>query len=235
MPSSSLVVQDILEETTEYGELVLHEGAIKGLYTNQREDLKKNVALANQAWGVSGSAKRACAALLSEIKVNTPKGNWTALIKSGNLNFTESICKDLVSAHDGFLADSNIPDRFLSNISARTLGMIGRCNDSAKKMLLIEQIIACDGIGLPESEAKKLLKPAVKVNRTKAGKKAKKGLDPNATKDETVAYYTKVVDGMQADLDRRADMFKKLTIANQDKAGEIGKLKEQIKALKNAA
>ena len=81
-------------------------------------------------------------------------------------------------------------------------------------------------------QAKKLLKPAVKVNKSKAGKKAKKGLDPNATKDETIAYYTKVVDGMQAELDRRADMFKRVTIANQDKAGEIGKLKEQIKALK---
>ena len=232
MPSSSLVVQDILEETTEYAELVLHEGAIKGLFANQREDLKKNVALANQAWGVSGSAKRACAQLLSEIKQNTPKGNWTALIKSGNLNFSESVTKDLVAAHDGFLADSSIPDRFLSNISARTLGMIGRCNDNAKKMLLMEQIIAVDGIGFPESEAKKILKPAVKINRTKAGKKAKKGLDANATKEETITYYTKVIDGMQADLDRRADMFKKLTIANQDKAAEIGKLKEQIRLLK---
>ncbi len=232
MSSSSLVVQDILDETTEYTDLVLHEGAIKGLFANQREDLKKNVALANQAWGVSGAAKRACASLLSEIKQNTPKGNWTALIKSGSLNFSESVTKDLVAAHEGFLADSNIPDRFLSNISARTLGMIGRCNDNQKKMLLMEQIIAVDGVGFSEADAKKILKPTVKVNRTKAGKKAKKGLDPNATKDEAVTYYTKVVDDMQAELDRRADMFKKLTIANQDKAAEIGKLKEQIRLLK---
>ena len=96
----------------------------------------------------------------------------------------------------------------------------------------MEQIIAVDGIGFPESEAKKILKPAVKINRTKAGKKAKKGLDANATKEETITYYTKVIDGMQADLDRIADMFKKLTIDNQDKAAEIGKLKEQIRLLK---
>ena len=37
---------------------------------------------------------------------------------------------------------------------------------------------------------------------------------------------------MQAQLDRNADLLKKSALANQEKAGEIAKLKEQIKDLK---
>jgi len=231
MSSSALSVLETIEDTLDYSELVLNEGSIKGLYANQRDDLKRNVALANQAWRTSGSAMRGCAAVLHEIRVNTPKGNWKALTKSGDLDFSASIAEDLVAAHQ-WLSDSSIPDRFLTNISARTIGTIARCKDSSKRALVEARIIEVEGRGLSEAEMKKMLKPTVKVNRTKAGKKAKKELDPNATKEETIAYYTKVVDGMQAELDRRADMFKKVTIANQDKAGEIGRLKEQIRELK---
>ena len=233
MSSSALSVLDTLEDTLDYSEVVLNEGAIKGLFANQREDLKRNVALANQAWRTSGAAMRGCAACLNEIRLNTPKGNWKALLRSGDLDFSASIAEDLVAAH-GWLNESSIPDRFLTNISARTIGTIARCKDPAKRALVESRIIEVEGRGLSESEMKKMLKPTVKVNRKKAGIKAKKGLDANASKAETIEYYTKIVDETQSSLDRSMDMIKKLTIANQDKAGEIGRLKEQIKDLKNA-
>ena len=233
MSSSALEVIDNIEETLDYSELVLNEGAIKGLYANQRDDLKRNVATANQAWRTSGSAMRACAAVLNEIRINTPKGNWKALTKSGDLDFSASIAEDLVAAHQ-WLSDSSIPDRFLTNISARTIGTIARCKDPAKRALVEARIIEVEGRGLSEAEMKKMLKPTVKVNRTKAGKAAKKGLDPNASKEETVDYYTKVVNDLQTQVDRSDDLLKKATLANREKAGEIAKLKEQIRELKAA-
>ena len=94
MTSSALEVLDSIEDNLDYSKVVLHEGAIKGLYANQREALKRNVALANEARETSGAAMRGCAACLVEIKDNTPRGNWTALLKGGDLNFSESVAKD---------------------------------------------------------------------------------------------------------------------------------------------
>ena len=234
--SSALELLDTIEDRMEYRDVVLNEGAIKGLFENQREEMKRNVALANQAWRTAGSAVRGCASCLYEIKKNTPKGNWTALIKSGDLDFSESVAKDLVSAHE-WLAGSNIPDRFLTNISARTIGTVARLEDGAVKEKIIEKIVETEGKGFPESELRKMMKGrnSLKINKTGAGKKAKSGLDKNATKEETIEYYTKIVDDQQAQLDRMAQQFKRVTIANQDKAGEIAKLREQIKELKAAA
>ena len=79
---------------------------------------------------------------------------------------------------------------------------------------------------------KKMMRGNVKVNRSKAGKKALKELDANATKAETIDYYTKVVNTLQAQADSFADQLKKAVIANQDKAAKIGKLEEQIRQLK---
>ena len=235
MTSSSLELLDTIEDRIDYKEVVLNEGAIKGLFENQREDMKRNVSLANQAWRTAGTAMRSCAYCLADIKKNTPKGNWTALIKSGDLDFSESVAKDLVSAHD-WLVSSNIPDRFLTNISARTIGTVARLEDGAVKEKIIEKIIETEGKGFPESELRKMIKRnSLKINKKGAGKKAAKGLDPNASKAEVIEYYTKMVDDMQASLDKVGQQLKKAVIANQDKAGEIGKLREQIKELKAAA
>ena len=130
------------------------------------------------------------------------------------------------------LANSSIPDRFLANISARTLGTVSRINDEALRQKVMERIVESEGKGFPESELKKMMRGNVKVNRSKAGKKALKELDANATKAETIDYYTKVVNTLQAQADSFADQLKKAVIANQDKAAKIGKLEEQIRQLK---
>ena len=209
----------------------MHEDVIKGLFPDQRDNIKRNVAIANEAWKTSGTAIRACAYTLNEIKENTPKGNWKALLESGDLDFTKSVALDLVAAHNGLLG-SSIPDRFLANISARTLGTAARVNDPVLKEKIVEKIVETEGRGFPESELRKMLRGNVKVNRTKAGKKALKELDPNATKAEVIDYYTKLVNSVQASADSFADQLKKAVIANQDKAAKIGKLEEQIRQLK---
>lgn len=231
MTSSSLQLLDSLDDNTVGKEVVLHEDVIKGLFPDQRDNIKRNVAIANEAWKTSGTAIRACAYTLNEIKENTPKGNWKALLESGDLDFTKSVALDLVAAHNGLLG-SSIPDRFLANISARTLGTAARVNDPVLKEKIVEKIVETEGRGFPESELRKMLRGNVKVNRTKAGKKALKELDPNATKAEVIDYYTKLVNSVQASADSFADQLKKAVIANQDKAAKIGKLEEQIRQLK---
>jgi len=232
LTSSSIELIDKISYDAEEKEVVLNENVIKGLYPQQRDDIKRNVALANQAWKTSGQAIRACAYTLNEIKENTPRGNWKALLDSGNLDFSKSVAQDLVAAHNGMLANSSIPDRFLANISARTLGTVSRINDEALKQKVMERIVETEGKGFPESELKKMMRGSVKINKGKAGKKALKGLDANATKAETIDYYTKLVDSLQAQADGFADQLKKAVIANQDKAAKIGKLEEQIRQLK---
>ncbi len=232
MTSSSIELIDKISYDAEEKEVVLNESVIKGLFPQQRDDIKRNVALANQAWKTSGQAIRACAFTLNEIKENTPRGNWKALLESGDLDFSKSVAIDLVAAHNGMLANSSIPDRFLANISARTLGTVSRINDEALRQKVMERIVESEGKGFPESELKKMMRGNVKVNRSKAGKKALKELDANATKAETIDYYTKVVNTLQAQADSFADQLKKAVIANQDKAAKIGKLEEQIRQLK---
>ena len=232
LTSSSIELIDKISYDAEEKEVVLNESVIKGLFPQQRDDIKRNVALANQAWKTSGQAIRACAYTLNEIKENTPRGNWKALLDSGNLDFSKSVAQDLVAAHNGMLANSSIPDRFLANISARTLGTVSRINDEALRQKVMERIVESEGKGFPESELKKMMRGNVKVNRSKAGKKALKELDANATKAETIDYYTKLVDSLQAQADGFADQLKKAVIANQDKAAKIGKLEEQIRQLK---
>ena len=221
MTSSSIELIDKISYDAEEKEVVLNESVIKGLFPQQRDDIKRNVALANQAWKTSGQAIRACAFTLNEIKENTPRGNWKALLESGDLDFSKSVAIDLVAAHNGMLANSSIPDRFLANISARTLGTVSRINDEALRQKVMERIVESEGKGFPESELKKMMRGNVKVNRSKAGKKALKELDANATKAETIDYYTKVVNTLQAQADSFADQLKKAVIANQDKAAKI--------------
>ena len=222
-----------LDSVTEETEIVLNENVIKGLFPTQRDKIKRDVALANEAYKTSGTAMRACMYILNEIKENTPKGNWKALLESGDLDFSKSVAIDLVAAHD-WLANSAIPDRFLSNISARTLGGVSRIKDPAIKQLVTEKIVEVDGRGFTESDLRLLTKKTVKVNRTKAGKKALKELDPNATKAEAIEFYTKRINEAQATADGFADQLKKAILANQDKAAKIGKLEEQVRQLKAA-
>ena len=233
MTSSSLAVLDSIEDTLDYSELVLHEDAIKGLFPQQREDMKKNVALSNQAWKTSGAAIRACASTLAAIQANCGEKNFKALIANGDLDFSKDIANNLVKAHE-WLSNSSIPDRFLTNISARTLGDIAREKDPKILNDITEMIIAVEGKGVSESDVRKARKKGVKVNKTKAGRKALKELDPNATKAEAIEFYTKRINEVQATADSAADKLKKAILANQDKAAKIGKLEEQIRQLKAA-
>ena len=237
MSDSALALTQKLSEGLTYKDLILNEGAVANLYENQIADLKKNVALTNIAYFTSGTGVRASAMMLSTIAKNTPPKNFKSLIEGSDLNFSKSVALDLVVGWDYWLIDSNITDALLANFSARSIGKIGRAikKDPTIKGKVKEAVASAGRKGMSESEVNRVLgKGKVKVNRKAAGKKAKKGLDPNASKEQAVTYYTKIVDDLQAQLDRSAETLKKAVTANQEKAGEIGKLKEQIKLLKAA-
>ena len=241
MPDSALVLAEKLSVGLQYSDMILEEGAVANLFESQISELKKNVALTNVSYSTTGTGVKLSAMTLSNIKKNTPPKNWKALIEGGGLNFSKSVAIDLVVGWEYWLSDSSIPDTMLANFSARSIGKIGRAisksKDPAKLRAKVSEAVSEAGKnGLSESQVTKLLgKGKVKVNKTAAGKKAEKQLDPSASKQEAIDHFKAIIDTKQADLDRASELLRKSVMNNQNKAAEIGRLKEQIQELKNAA
>lgn len=181
---------------------VLHEDSIAGLYENQRSALKRNIWEANTAWNVSGQAMRACASHLFEIKKNVPHGNWTSVVEN-DLHFPPSVATDLISAHQ-WLDSSKIPNRFLANISARTLATIARLKDSKLRADITEAIVSKEGMGFSEVELKKLVDKAKGKDKKKDAKaveaKAKRELKADATKEEAISFYKTEINALSSKL-----------------------------------
>ncbi len=128
------------------------------LSPSQVRNMKENVLMANEAWGTAGNAVRATAASLYSIKCDVKHGNWTALIESGALSVTRDTAIDLVSAHQSWLRDTDVPDAFLANVSTRTLKKIGNA-DHKDRAKCIDEIKRREGRGFSEKMAMKIIKP----------------------------------------------------------------------------
>ncbi len=222
MTSSSLAYIDEVDTS----DVVLNEGAIVGLTEVQRDHMKANVVLANEAWKTAGNSIRACASNLHEIKKNLigPKGkrNWTALIESGDLNFTKSVAQDLLAAHI-WLSNSSIPDRFLTNVSARTLGTIAREKDDILKQKITEAIIASDGTGFSEIELRKL------KNELKPKKKKAKGtLENRSIADLIKELSSRVEKGGSSTLKSLATKVSELNSQNAELRRENLALRKKL-------
>ena len=214
---------------TEVGKtsLVLSSEAIKGLFENQREDMKRNVAFANEAWNTSGAAMRACAAHLWEIRKNCKNRNWTALINGGDLHFSASIAKDLISAHQ-WLSGAKIPDRFLANVSARTLGTVSRLKDQDLRAKITEKIISREGTGFSEGELKKILKEGniKKQKELKISRKMELGKD--ASKQEVMRYYEEKLFAITSKFKSTEVELKKLTVKNNQLSSQVAAYRNDL-------
>ncbi len=208
--------------------VVLNDSAVKGLSQDEQGLLTARVVLANQAWDTAGNSIRACAAVLCEIQANAKsKGNWTALLDSGDLHFTKSIAQDLVAANK-WLSEHQVPDRFLSNVSARTLGTIARVNDKGLQQKLVQKIVEVEGAGLSEAEVKKMLRDSKPKKAQQVSRKAVKALRKDATKEEVIKHYAGIVNSLELKLSASAAKVNKLEEANAELKGELAKSKAAL-------
>ena len=140
----------------------LSNATTKGLALSQIRFVKTKVLDANEALGVAGNAVYAAARSLVDIKRDVKKKNWTALTESGVLNMSGRNARDLATAYETWLSNTDIPQDALSQVSARTLAKIGKA-DAGQRVKAIDAIK--EGKGFSEGDLNKMLKKApVKKN-----------------------------------------------------------------------
>ena len=135
----------------------LSKAVTKGLALSQIRFIKTKVLDANEAIGVAGNAVYAAARSLVDIKKDVKKKNWTALTESGVLNMSGRNARDLATAYETWLSNTDIPQDALSQVSARTLAKIGKA-DAGQRVKAIEAIKK--GKGFSEGDLNKMLKKA---------------------------------------------------------------------------
>ncbi len=145
----------------------LPEEAIKGLKLEQIDELKVRCALAKEASQVAGSAIIAAAQHLSAIKGIAKGKRWTAICEKGVLGMSQKNAEQLAIAYDLLLSKNQVPESCLANVSIRTLWMVAKENNEAKKAQAISRLTAAAGSGFTESEARQILR---KPSATKAEK-----------------------------------------------------------------
>ena len=86
----------------------LSNATIKGLALSQIRFVKTKVLDANEALGVAGNAVYAAARSLVDIKRDVKKKNWTALTESGVLNMSGRNARDLATAYETWLSNTDL-------------------------------------------------------------------------------------------------------------------------------
>ncbi len=183
----------------------LSNATTKGLALSQIRFVKTKVLDANEALGVAGSAVYAAARSLVDIKRDVKKKNWTALTDSGVLNMSGRNARDLATAYETWLSNTDIPQEALSQVSARTLAKIGKA-DAGQRVKAIDAIK--EGKGFSEGDLSKMLKRAP----------VKKSMEEMLAQAETVA-------GKKTD-SQKAEGFAGLVMENI-------KLKQKVKDLES--
>jgi len=135
----------------------LSSATTKGLALSQIRFVKTKVLDTNEALGVAGNAVYAAARSLVDIKRDVKKKNWTALTGSGVLNMSGRNARDLATAYETWLSNTDIPQDALSQVSARTLAKIGKA-DAGQRVKAIDAIK--EGRGFSEGDLNKMLKKA---------------------------------------------------------------------------
>ena len=175
MTSSAIDPNSYSDEYTidELESVDLSSATTKGLALSQIRFIKTKVLDANEALGVAGNAIYAAARSLVDIKRDVKKKNWTALTESGVLNMSGRNARDLATAYETWLSNTDIPQDALSQVSARTLAKIGKA-EAGQRVKAIDAIKK--GKGFSEGDLNKMLRKAP----------VKKSLDDLLAQAETV-------------------------------------------------
>ena len=192
----------------------LNDESTKGLAASQIRYVKSKVIDCNEALGTAGNAIYAAARALVDIKKDVKNKNWKALTDSGVLAMSGRNARDLATAYETWLSNTDIPQDALSQVSARTLAKIGSA-DSGQRVKAITAIQ--EGKGFSESELNKLLKKKV----------AKRSLDDLLASAEVVA--SKKTD------EEKLSSFTSLVVENIKLKQENAELKDKLSKTKEFA
>ena len=123
----------------------LNAKTTKGLALSQIRYIKTLVLDTNEAFGVAGNAFRTAMKNLVAIKQDVKKTNWVALTDSGVLNMSGRTARDLATAWETWVSDTDVPDHALAICSARVLAKVGRA-DSGRRTHAINKIKKGEGL-----------------------------------------------------------------------------------------
>ena len=114
---------------------------IKEVFEDSEFDvINKKVKFINSAILNIGNSILDIAKYLSEIKNFIKNNKWVELTDSGIFYLSGRTCRDLASAYQSWLFESNIPDNILAELSARSLAKIGNF-DSLKRKEIISRLL----------------------------------------------------------------------------------------------
>ena len=116
--------------------VILPSTAVEGLKPVQITVMKETVFTVNNNTRIAGELLRSTAASLFELKQNLVKRQWLKFLKSGALPIPEKQARDLVSAWEGWLRDSDVTDGDLVNIGTRTMAKIKSLAPTERKKIV---------------------------------------------------------------------------------------------------
>jgi hypothetical protein len=212
LTSSAIEPSSVGDYTIDELEAVdLNDESTKGLAASQIRYVKSKVIDCNEALGTAGNAIYAAARALVDIKKDVKNKNWKALTDSGVLVMSGRNARDLATAYETWLSNTDIPQDALSQVSARTLAKIGSA-DSGQRVKAINAIQ--EGKGFSESELNKLLKKKV----------AKRSMDDLLANAEVVA--SKKTD------EQKLSSYTSLVMENIKLKAENAELKDKLSKAK---
>ena len=112
----------------------------EGLVNSEIDQINNNIELINSSILNIANSILDIAKSLSEIKKFFKNEKWVKLTDSGIFNLSGRSCRDLASAYESWLFNSNIPDNILAELSARTLAKIGNL-DLKKRNEIINRLL----------------------------------------------------------------------------------------------
>ncbi len=151
----------ITPEVVDIPLISLSGATIKGMDNWAVEAMEESVGDINEHLGRAGASLRYVALQLTEIKKNVKPGNWKAFLESGVLACSPKYATDLVAAHTKWLANAEVEDSVIAQLTPRSLAAMANGSDSERQKVfnLIENAGAKDSI----TEAK--VRAAMKGNK----------------------------------------------------------------------
>ena len=154
----------ITPEVVDIPLISLSGATVKGMDNWAVEAMEESVSDINEHLGRAGASLRYVALQLTEIKKNVKAGNWKAFLESGVLACSPKYATDLVAAHTKWLANADVEDSVIAQLTPRSLAAMANASDSERQKVfnLIENAGSKDTITEAKVRAAMKGKRAVK-------------------------------------------------------------------------
>ena len=134
--TESLTIKDSLKIKGSANTVVLPASAVEGLKPFQVAAMKMTVHTVRNNSRIAGELVRSTASTLHEMKQNLVNKQWIKFLKSGALPIPEKQARDLVSAWEGWLGDSDVTDGDLVGVGTRTLAKMKNLGPADRKKVV---------------------------------------------------------------------------------------------------